>query len=300
MLAAVHRLSLEKAIASYEAGQVALAAEWLALVPDEMRPADLAGAVHYALARAAASEQRWSQATGEMERAVRVAPANGLYQQRLALLRRRQPLLADHAWAAMAAQIDPAARLEPEALVSEVASVCACGAYYSRGSGRAAPWSRYLRKSKSSEPDPAERAAVLGLASDYFCRFVAQRTHLLAVAEVVVPIPADSDRYLARMGSLPDELAKAVQAQLAVPAALFALQRTTGAVEMKQLPSAERRAAAENAYRPGPERNMVDGHAVLLVDDVITTGSTLRSAARVLRDAGATTVVAAALSHTEG
>jgi predicted amidophosphoribosyltransferase len=69
---------------------------------------------------------------------------------------------------------------------------------------------------------------------------------------------------------------------------------------MKQLPSTERRAAAENAYGPGPERNIVDGRAVFLVDDVITTGSTLRSAARVLRDAGATTVVAAALSHTEG
>ena len=39
---------------------------------------------------------------------------------------------------------------------------------------------------------------------------------------------------------------------------------------------------------------------MLLVDDVITTGSTLRAAARVLREAGATMVMAAALSHTEG
>ena len=69
----------------------------------------------------------------------------------------RQPLIDDHKWQTMAAEIDPAAHLEPDAFVPEATSVYACGAYYSRGSGRAAPWSRYLRKSKLSEPDPVER-----------------------------------------------------------------------------------------------------------------------------------------------
>jgi predicted amidophosphoribosyltransferase len=39
---------------------------------------------------------------------------------------------------------------------------------------------------------------------------------------------------------------------------------------------------------------------ILVVDDVITSGSTLREAARVLRKAGVTQVFGAALSHTEG
>jgi hypothetical protein len=298
--AAVYRLSLAEAAAAYEAGQIAQAAEWLAQVPGEARPADLAGAVHYALARIAVCDERWPQAVSEMESAVRADSSNGYYQRKLALLRRRQPLMGDPKWETMSAMIDPAARLVPEALTPEVASVHACGAYYSRGSGRAAPWSRYLRKSKTSEADPAERAAVLRLAADYFCRFIAQRTRLLAVAELVVPIPADPDRYLARMGSLPDELAKAVQDQLAVPAAMFALRRAAVGVEMKRLSSAERSAAAEGTYASGPDRNLVDGRGVLLVDDVVTSGSTLRSAARALLAAGATSVVAAALSHTEG
>jgi hypothetical protein len=102
-LAGFHRLSLEKAIAAFQAGQISQPAEWLARVPAEMRLSDLAGAVHYALARLAVSEQRWSQATSEMARAVSAALVNGHYQQRLALLRRRQPLMADMAWQTMAA-----------------------------------------------------------------------------------------------------------------------------------------------------------------------------------------------------
>ena len=65
MLAAFYALSLEKASSAYEAGQVTQAAEWLARVPVERRPANLTGAVHYALARTAVSEQRWSLATGD-------------------------------------------------------------------------------------------------------------------------------------------------------------------------------------------------------------------------------------------
>lgn len=301
-LAGVHRLALKNAAEAYEAGRADQAAEWIARVPVEMRPARLAGAVRYALARRAISEQEWSRAMIEMESAVRADPREGHYQQRLALLRRRQPLMSDRQWHMMDAAIDAAKRLPPSAFMPEIAAVYACGAYFSRGSGRAAPWTRLLSQSKSPVPDPGERVAILRLAAGYFCRFLAEQTTLLAVAEVVVPIPADPDRYLARIGfSLPDELARAVQSQLSIPAALLAIQRTGSDVEMKKLSStSERRAAANQAYEPGPDRSIADGRCVLLVDDVITSGSTLRAAARVVRDAGAKTVIAAALSHTEG
>ena len=52
--------------------------------------------------------------------------------------------------------------------------------------------------------------------------------------------------------------------------------------------------------KAGPDSGAVDGRGVLLVDDLITSGSTLRRAAAILRGLGATTVVAVALSHTEG
>lgn len=59
---------------------------------------------------------------------------------------------------------------------------------------------------------------------------------------------------------------------------------------------AERRANILGAYEPAdPER--IAGKRILLVDDVVTTGSTLSECARVLRTAGAADVVCAALAR---
>jgi predicted amidophosphoribosyltransferase len=46
-------------------------------------------------------------------------------------------------------------------------------------------------------------------------------------------------------------------------------------------------------------RRPVAGHRILLIDDVVTTGATLREAARVLREGGAEVVGAAVVASTE-
>ena len=59
--------------------------------------------------------------------------------------------------------------------------------------------------------------------------------------------------------------------------------------------AAERRANISGAYRvPSPET--VAGKRVLLVDDIVTTGSTLTECARTLKAAGAGSIVCAALA----
>lgn len=58
---------------------------------------------------------------------------------------------------------------------------------------------------------------------------------------------------------------------------------------------AERRANVLGAYRVRPDAD-VRGRRFLLIDDVLTTGSTMSECARVLMDAGAESVVCAALA----
>lgn len=62
---------------------------------------------------------------------------------------------------------------------------------------------------------------------------------------------------------------------------------------------AARRANVLGAYTiVDPE--LVEGKRVLLIDDVITTGSTISECARVLRSAGAADVVCATLARARG
>jgi ComF family protein len=63
----------------------------------------------------------------------------------------------------------------------------------------------------------------------------------------------------------------------------------------KQLGVAERAATLRGAFRV---RHPVTGARILLVDDVVTSGATLREAARVLREAGADVVGAAVVAST--
>ena len=66
--------------------------------------------------------------------------------------------------------------------------------------------------------------------------------------------------------------------------------RLTG-VQSRQNTEADRRANVEGAYRVLPGLDLT-GKRVVLVDDVVTTGSTLAQCAACLRSAGAVTVVA--------
>ncbi|MCK6548316.1 ComF family protein, partial [Myxococcota bacterium] len=70
-----------------------------------------------------------------------------------------------------------------------------------------------------------------------------------------------------------------------------------GAREQVGLDRAARLANLARAFSPGVE--VVRGRAVLLVDDVVTTGATARAAVAALRSAGASRVAVLALARAD-
>ena len=61
-------------------------------------------------------------------------------------------------------------------------------------------------------------------------------------------------------------------------------------------PAEKRRANISGAYRPA-DPELVEGNRILLIDDIVTTGSTLSECARTLLDAGAAEVLCAVVAR---
>jgi hypothetical protein len=273
--------------------------QWLGQVPQESIPKATLADVHYQMAKEASSHADWSFFEKELALAVKEEPVP-LYQHRLALARRRQGIIDDAKWKTLCASVDPATRLSHNSLSPLVSGIWSCGAYYSRGALSARPWTILLRKAKNPSATPDEREAVISVATGFFCRFILENTPLLSVVDAIAAIPANPARYNDRRMSLPDELARAVERQLAVPFVFTALTYKAGAdLELRGLSWADRYKAVKGSMDAG-DLGAATGRRVLIVDDVITSGATLTEAARLLREAGVADVYALTMSHTEG
>lgn len=118
---------------------------------------------------------------------------------------------------------------------------------------------------------------------------------------LVVPVPA-SGPARRRRGGDPVAALAAAAATAVDPDALVlgdVLRHTRRVADQSGLGRAARRAnlGGALAVRPG-RRGLVDGAGCLLLDDVVTTGTTLAEAARALRAAGARHVAAATVAAT--
>jgi len=109
--------------------------------------------------------------------------------------------------------------------------------------------------------------------------------------DVVVPIPLSRKARRSRGYNQAAILAEPLARRFQLPIQPWRLARCGGAVPQTGLSGEARRRNLARAFR-SPMRQH---HRVLLVDDVITTGSTLSAAAAVLRGAGAPWVVGVCL-----
>jgi ComF family protein len=111
---------------------------------------------------------------------------------------------------------------------------------------------------------------------------------LLAEADVIMPVPLHRHRLMGRKFNQAALLAQEISRRTGVPADMLALTRVKATPPQVGLTEAERRRNLTGAFQvTAAARARVAGRKIVLIDDVITTGSTANASARVLRRAGA-------------
>lgn len=120
---------------------------------------------------------------------------------------------------------------------------------------------------------------------------------LLADADLLVPVPLHRRRLLNRKFNQAALLAAEVSRLTGVPADMLALTRVKATPTQVGLSEAERRRNLAGAFQvPAGARARIADRRIVLIDDVITTGSTAGACARVLRRAGAARIDVLALA----
>ena len=115
--------------------------------------------------------------------------------------------------------------------------------------------------------------------------------------DLVLPIPLHFSRLFRRHYNQSALLAGEVARFLERPLVTNGLKRIKMTAPQTRLGSQARRANVRGAFRADPER--VRGRALLLVDDVYTTGSTMEAAVTCLKRAGAGRVALLCLARAE-
>ena len=110
-------------------------------------------------------------------------------------------------------------------------------------------------------------------------------------ADLVLPIPLHPVRQRERTFNQADVLAEALARELVLPCRSNLLLRTQPTRPQAELTREERAQNVRTAFALNPDHS-IRGQRILLVDDVLTTGSTAEACARLLKAAGALHVVA--------
>ncbi|WP_457089238.1 ComF family protein [Microvirga sp. P5_D2] len=114
---------------------------------------------------------------------------------------------------------------------------------------------------------------------------------LLSEADVIVPVPLHRWRLWRRRFNQAMALARVVSEESAVPCDPFLLARVKRTRRQVGLTKSQRQENLQGAFRvPDEAKARLKGKRVLLIDDVLTTGSTANAASRALLRGGAASV----------
>lgn len=105
---------------------------------------------------------------------------------------------------------------------------------------------------------------------------------------IIVPVPLHRGRLWSRGFNQAAIVGREIARKTAIAHAPFALRRLKRTPPLRGLSRSQRRRTVQGAF--GADASIVEGKSVILIDDVLTTGSTAESCARALQKAGAAKV----------
>ncbi|QXK92376.1 ComF family protein [Neoehrlichia mikurensis] len=121
--------------------------------------------------------------------------------------------------------------------------------------------------------------------------------HLFPEVDIIVPIPLHTKKLLYRKYNQAAVLANSISKLCKLPVELFALKRIHYTTPLYNLSIKMREQTIKKSFKIN-NINAIQGKNILLIDDVITTGITIQTCAKVLINSGAKEVKALTLSRT--
>ncbi|MDT8443776.1 MAG: ComF family protein [Desulfuromonadales bacterium] len=112
--------------------------------------------------------------------------------------------------------------------------------------------------------------------------------------DLIIPVPLHPSRLRQRGYNQALEVARPIAQQLTVPLVTTLLQRSRNTPQQQGLSAIERRSNLRNAFTLSAEAQALK---ILLVDDVMTTGETVRECSRMLLSGGAKEVQVAVVGR---
>lgn len=103
--------------------------------------------------------------------------------------------------------------------------------------------------------------------------------------DAIIPVPITWKRKYSRGYNQSESIARGVNTVTGIPVLRKALKRTRFAESQTQVKPSERFKNVEGAFRL-EDKDKISGKHILIVDDVVTTGSTISSCAKELLKAG--------------